>query len=61
VGKSDEIRIFTRSRCAALGVEHRIPRRLIELLKLGQNFGAEFNVVMANQDYAPAKLFVDRT
>jgi hypothetical protein len=61
VGKSDKIRVFTRRERCALNVVHRVTGRLIELLKLGQDFGAELDVMMADQGNAPTKIFVDST
>jgi hypothetical protein len=40
---------------------HCVSGRLIELPKLGQDFGAEFEVMMPDQGNPPTKIFVNRT
>jgi len=49
VGQSDEIRVFTGRGRSALDVVHRVTGSLIELLKLGQDSGSEFDVVVADR------------
>jgi len=60
VGKRHEIGMFARRRSALL-IAHRLAKSLVELLELRQNPRAKFDVVVADQSDASAKILVDGT
>jgi hypothetical protein len=61
VGKRDEIGMFAWSRSGLLSVAHRLAKRLIELLQLRQYSRTKFDIMVADQSDAPAKILVDGT
>jgi hypothetical protein len=55
--QSNKIRLITRN--SAFSFAHSVPSRVLKLLEVCDDFGAEFDVVTPNQVKAAPKVFVD--